>query len=100
MKIPSAPASFRTRSDSSSSSVQLNLVVARPAPDFVNPDEPLYLLLSSNQAPVFLPEPVPNLSSYFSSEFHQALFRLRSIQNRSRPARSSAPAPAGQRCPH
>src|SRR5258708_2243229 len=59
MKIPSAPPSFRTRSDSSSSSVQMNWLVARPAPEFVRPDEPLCLLLSANQAPRFLPAPVP-----------------------------------------
>src|ERR1700735_4969717 len=62
MKIPSAPASFRTRSDSSSSSVQRNSEVARPIHAFVIPDEPLFLLLSANQAPRFPPEPVPGPS--------------------------------------
>src|ERR1019366_3530483 len=50
-KIASAPPSFRTRSDSSSSSVQMNSEVARPNSGYVNPDRPSFLICSSNQAP-------------------------------------------------
>src|ERR1035437_3509445 len=51
MKIPTAPPSFRTRSDSSSSSVQMKSEVARPSSGYVSPDRPSFLICSANQAP-------------------------------------------------
>src|ERR1039458_8079679 len=51
MKIASAPPSFRTRSDSSSSSVQMNSEVARPNSGYVSADRPSLLTWSANQAP-------------------------------------------------
>jgi hypothetical protein len=40
----------------------MNWRLAGPTPELVSPDEPLYLLLSANQAPRFLSRAVPELS--------------------------------------
>src|ERR1700684_2503983 len=63
MKMPNAPPSLRTRSDSSSSSVQRNSPVTRTGKAPVSPTRPLFSLASDNQVPPVL-SPIPLSQTY------------------------------------